>query len=894
MKDVAWINIEEGQYSQVERDFSKREPHNLGERVSDFYTEENIMPYSETADNIINAIRSYRNISRADARTIFETGIRDFMEERKDLYENVLNGNFDDVTLQQVNEFVDNATPRNKYYRPLSKRLPSRVLLSLSEGERTNRIDALFSRISESAVRTDESFGRGRREEEARTTQKIEETKKHLLKQWAIATGNWHTDISDFTNDKKPIGSGKDSDVYVSKDGNSVIKFSHGKPFEKRFRPDIDTVALFNAVFLSSEYKIIGYGEHNGKFVTILQQPIVDFSKNTPLTEKERVDYMAKFGFHPINDEKTAFSNGIIIASDLQKGNIVKDENGHVQVIDADMKLHTKDVGGKYFYPDSEVESLETPHVKSVNAEAKPSTIDQSKIESSAPLTEREPLQRKEGESIFAYADRVVDEKARTEAMQNEDTDSDIDYSRREEPAPKKTIEVFKLMRLEDDDKLYPLFIDNSNSVDLKAWYNADSPDLSALKSLKSGVYLVDTKTNEAVQTLDEFRAEHPDLAKTRKVEGYPYPANDAINYATEHGLRWMHIEDTARGQKRFGGESRKYWNIGINGSGVPYKFSMRPGWHAGSLPTMRQIGKGSNRDLRDDKFVWVKGEISADIDYNEEAQHNPDKDIPDRIPKDGFYLKATNANKTASQADKVGWYVAGAFKPNQVISDAQARKVIDDWNAEHGDNVLYDFAREGGKEFTDEDAAPINKANGVDFSKREEADIDRSQREGDDSSTKPERKKATLNETKEIWNDQNLSLQERITAAMAKLAAKHQDDKTIRNDAMQAIGGNIASLRKAMATQRKFDQSTVKRVAYLAQILITSGHLSGLTAQEVKRLLAVTKGSVGRKQIGASIANAPDLKESENGASAAYSTILIIKIQAEGTEFWEKHPIFA
>ena len=79
----------------------------------------------------------------------------------------------------------------------------------------------------------------------------------------------------------------------------------------------------------------------------------------------------------------------------------------------------------------------------------------------------------------------------------------------------------------------------------------------------------------------------------------------------------------------------------------------------------------------------------------------------------------------------------------------------------------------------------------------------------------------------------------------MAKLAAKHQDDKTIRNDAMQAIGGNIASLRKAMATQRKFDQSTVKRVADLAQILITSGHLSGLTAQEVKRLLAVTKGSV-------------------------------------------------
>ncbi len=34
---------------------------------------------------------------------------------------------------------------------------------------------------------------------------------------------------------------------------------------------------------------------------------------------------------------------------------------------------------------------------------------------------------------------------------------------------------------------------------------------------------------------------------------------------------------------------------------------------------------------------------------------------------------------------------------------------------------MLYDFSREGGKEFTDEDAARVNRANGVDFSKRED-----------------------------------------------------------------------------------------------------------------------------------------------------------------------------
>ena len=63
----------------------------------------------------------------------------------------------------------------------------------------------------------------------------------------------------------------------------------------------------------------------------------------------------------------------------------------------------------------------------------------------------------------------------------------------------------------------------------------------------------------------------------------------------------------------------------------------------------MRQIGKGAKKDLRDDSFVWVEGEISADVDYNEEAQRNPDNDIPDRIPVDGFYMKATNADAAKS-----------------------------------------------------------------------------------------------------------------------------------------------------------------------------------------------------------------------------------------------------
>ena len=300
--------------------------------------------------------------SREEATEIRRERGRKFKEETKELYGRVLSGNFDDVTLQLIDEFIDKSTPNNPYERPISKRLPTRALQKMRGGERTGSVDALFSRICESTVGKD-----GKTLPRAERERAIEEKKKELLKKWAIATGNWHTDVSDFSDGKEPIGSGTDSDVYLSKDGKSVIKVSKGKPYGKRFRPDVDNVALFNTVFPGSRYTIEGYGEIDGKFVRFLKQPFVDFSDSTPLTEGERVAYMEKLGFKPINKENTAFSNGEIVASDLQKSNVVRDRNGNVRVIDADMKLHTKDVGGNYSYPDVETDTTGLAEREEVN-----------------------------------------------------------------------------------------------------------------------------------------------------------------------------------------------------------------------------------------------------------------------------------------------------------------------------------------------------------------------------------------------------------------------------------------------------------------------------------------------------------------------------------------------
>ena len=268
---------------------------------------------------------------------------RERKELAKEIYENVLSGNFNEVTLQKINQYIDETTPRNPYGRRLSQRLPQRVEREMYENQRENAVDALYSRISESSVPANGRFSEsGRRE--------IESRKKEALKGWAIATGNWHTDLSAFTNQTEPIGVGTDSKVYISKDGQHVIKASKGKPYGKRFRPDIDNIPLFNSVFKNSAYEIVGYGEIDGEFVRILKQPIVDFANSTPLSEDERVKYMRSLGFEPLNKENTAFSNGEIVVSDLQKSNIVKDVYGNIRVIDADAKLHTKDVGGNYEY----------------------------------------------------------------------------------------------------------------------------------------------------------------------------------------------------------------------------------------------------------------------------------------------------------------------------------------------------------------------------------------------------------------------------------------------------------------------------------------------------------------------------------------------------------------
>ena len=61
------------------------------------------------------------------------------------------------------------------------------------------------------------------------------------------------------------------------------------------------------------------------------------------------------------------------------------------------------------------------------------------------------------------------------------------------------------------------------------------------------------------------------------------------------------------------------------------------------------------------------------------------------------------------------------------------------------------------------------------------------------------------VDDTSDVWSDMSLGLDERITAAATRLANNHRDNKTLRDDAMRAIGGNLMNLRRAMSLQRKW-----------------------------------------------------------------------------------------
>lgn len=97
---------------------------------------------------------------------------------------------------------------------------------------------------------------------------------------------------------------------------------------------------------------------------------------------------------------------------------------------------------------------------------------------------------------------------------------------------------------------------------------------------------------------------------------------------------------------------------------------SYRPGWHAAPVPVARQIGAKDpayNKPLyRNPDEVWAEVELSADTDYQQEAEQSPGKRLT-KIPENGMY-RYNNAGDE--------WMISGKMRINRELSDQEVQEI--------------------------------------------------------------------------------------------------------------------------------------------------------------------------------------------------------------------------
>lgn len=130
-----------------------------------------------------------------------------------------------------------------------------------------------------------------------------------------------------------PGPSGNENDTYTSDDkiykvNNLLNTGSTCKLFEK--------LLLHNAIFPETAYSFFGFAGYDGRSVMpVFMQDLVKDS--TPATTIEIETYMAAIGFRR-EQEIGRYTNGTYTVWDLVPRNVLRDRDGDIFVVDAEIK----------------------------------------------------------------------------------------------------------------------------------------------------------------------------------------------------------------------------------------------------------------------------------------------------------------------------------------------------------------------------------------------------------------------------------------------------------------------------------------------------------------------------------------------------------------------------
>lgn len=152
------------------------------------------------------------------------------------------------------------------------------------------------------------------------------------IENYAEANDCWLT-LEDVFDLGVPGPSGSENDTYVDKNGGVVYKTNnliHTGSFYKLFR----RLLLHNSIFPQTYYRLIGFTGYKGRTIyPVLAQDYVE--EANPAKPYEIEMYMLSLGFEKLDD--WTYKNDKYIISDLKPKNVLKDSEGDLYVIDAEI-----------------------------------------------------------------------------------------------------------------------------------------------------------------------------------------------------------------------------------------------------------------------------------------------------------------------------------------------------------------------------------------------------------------------------------------------------------------------------------------------------------------------------------------------------------------------------
>jgi hypothetical protein len=159
------------------------------------------------------------------------------------------------------------------------------------------------------------------------------EIEQRVAELYARENGMW-LPMSDVFDLGVPGPSGNENDTYVSNDiiykvNNLLNSGSILKLFAK--------IYMHNNLFYDTCYSLYAFTGFEGRTVMpVFKQSLVKNAR--PATPIEIETYMAAIGFLKLN-EKGRFSNDVYEVWDVVPRNVLKDEEGDIYIVDAEIKL---------------------------------------------------------------------------------------------------------------------------------------------------------------------------------------------------------------------------------------------------------------------------------------------------------------------------------------------------------------------------------------------------------------------------------------------------------------------------------------------------------------------------------------------------------------------------